>query len=688
MAFNTLLIELGVEELPPSAINGLSDAFANAVAAGLRDAEVAFGDVRAYATPRRLAVQILDLADKQPDRQIERRGPALAAAYKNGEPTKAAIGFAHSCGIRPDQLIHLETDKGTWLGYRYEQAGAAVTALLPEIVAKAIAGLPVPKNMRWGASRMEFSRPVHWLVMLYGADIVEASILGLEAGRETHGHRFHAPAAIPLAHADSYLSTLEDAYVLADRNRRRERIREQVLSEAEVQEATAVIDENLLEEVSGLVEWPVALAGSFDERFLAVPAECLISSMKANQKYFHLLDDADKLKPAFITIANIDSQDPQQVISGNEKVIRPRLADAAFFFESDLKRSLASRRDELANVVFQHQLGTLADKAQRSEVVARYIAERIEGDATHAARAAQLAKCDLVTEMVLEFPELQGIMGCHYARHDGEPEEVALALQEQYLPRFASDRIPESKAGLALALADRLDTLTGIFGIGQRPTGAKDPFALRRAAIGVLSILIKAELDLDLRELIKQAVAQHHDLPKAEGLVDEVLTYMLDRFRAWTQEEGIAVEVYLAVRSRPVTRPLDFARRVRAVHAFSQREEAAALASANKRVANILAKQDASGSVHVSEELLDENAEKALARALEQRRREVTPLIAEARYSEALDALAGLRAPVDTFFDEVMVMADDEAVRRNRLALLSNLQALFLGIADIAELRH
>lgn len=688
MASNTLLVELGVEELPPGAIDSLSDAFAVGIANGLRDADVAFGEVYAFATPRRLAVQVLELAARQPDREVERRGPALAAAFKDGEPTRAAQGFASSCGVAVDELIHLETDKGTWLGHRFEQPGEAVTALLPEIIAKAVAGLPVPKNMRWGASRIEFSRPVHWLVALYGNDVVGAEVLGLEAGRETRGHRFHAPDAIVLAHADDYLAALENAYVLADRRQRRERIREQVLAEAEVLEAQAMIDEALLDEVNGLVEWPVALAGSFDERFLEVPAECLISSMKANQKYFHLLDDAGKLKPAFITIANIESRDPQQVIEGNEKVIRPRLADAAFFYETDLKHSLASRRGGLANVVFQQQLGSLADKAKRSEAVARYIAERIEGDVEHAARAAQLAKCDLVSEMVLEFPELQGIMGCYYARHDGEPGDVAQALQEQYLPRFAGDLIPRTKTGLALALADRLDTLTGIFGIGQRPTGAKDPFALRRAAIGVLNILIKAKLDLDLRELLAQAAAQHRDLPKAEGLVDEVLEYMLDRFRAWTQDEGIAVEVYLAVRSRPVTRALDFARRVRAVHAFSQREEAAALAAANKRVSNILAKQDEAVSTHISAELLYEDAEQALAEALEARRREVAPLFSEARYSEALDALATLRSPVDTFFDDVMVMADDEAVRRNRLALLADLQGLFLEVADIAELQH
>lgn len=686
MAATTLLVELGVEELPPAAIDTLSDALADGLRRGLDEAEVSHGAVRAYATPRRLAVRIEALADKQPDREVEKRGPALAAAFKDGQPTRAAEGFARSCGVGVEELIHLETDKGTWLGYREQQQGEATAALLPGILHKAIAGLPVPKNMRWGASRVEFSRPAHWLVVLHGDQVIEAEALGLTSGRTTYGHRFHAPGAIELAHADDYLDALEQAWVLADRDRRRERIREQVLAEAEVQEAEAVIDEELLVEVSGLVEWPVALTGSFDERFLEVPAECLISSMKANQKYFHLLGNDGRLKPLFITIANIDSAEPQRVIEGNEKVIRPRLADAAFFYDTDRKRTLASRSDELAGVVFQKQLGTLADKAHRSAAVAAFIAGQIGGEVGHARRAAELAKCDLVTEMVLEFPELQGTMGRYYATQDGEPAEVAQAMEEQYLPRFAGDAIPRSVTGQALALADRLDTLTGIFGIGQRPTGTKDPFALRRAAIGVLNILIKGERDLDLRELLELAAAQHQELPYAESLVEEVLTYMLDRFRAWGQDEGISAEAYLAVRSRPVTRPLDFARRLRAVQAFAGREEAAALAAANKRVSNILAKQaDEIGSA-VDATLLQEGAEQALHDALKAQREVVTPLFAQARYQEALDALAALREPVDTFFDEVMVMADDAAVRSNRLALLAELRALFLEVADIAQL--
>lgn len=688
MAANTLLVELGVEELPPNAIDTLSDALAEGLSRGLNDADAAHGEVRAYATPRRLAVQIEGLADKQPDREVEKRGPALAAAFKDGQPTKAAEGFARSCGVGVDKLIHLETDKGTWLGYREHQQSESIATLLPAILKKAIAALPVPKNMRWGASRMEFSRPAHWLVVLYGNTVIETEALGLEAGRTTRGHRFHAPEPIELAHADDYLATLEQAWVLADRDRRRERIREQVLSEAEVQEATAVIDEDLLVEVSGLVEWPVALTGSFDERFLEVPAECLISSMKANQKYFHLLDDEGRLKPLFITVANIDSVEPHRVIEGNEKVIRPRLADAAFFYDTDRNRTLASRTDELSGVVFQKQLGTLADKAHRTAAVAAFIAGQIGGEVSHARRGAELAKCDLVTEMVLEFPELQGTMGRYYATQDGEPAEVAQAMEEQYLPRFASDAIPRSRTGQALALADRLDTLTGIFGIGARPTGTKDPFALRRAAIGVLNILVKGELSLDLRELLDLAAAQHQELPYAEHLVDEVLAYMLDRFRAWGQGEGISTEAYLAVRARPVTRPLDFARRLRAVQAFTSHAEAATLAAANKRVSNILAKQaDEIGSA-VEASLLQEAAEKSLHEAVSRHRDSVAPLLAEARYQETLDTLAGLREPVDAFFDQVMVMADDESVRSNRLSLLADLRALFLEVADIAQLQQ
>ncbi|WP_106476767.1 glycine--tRNA ligase subunit beta [Phytohalomonas tamaricis] len=686
---HTFLVELGVEELPPDALAPLAEAFAHGIEQGLSDADISYLAIHAYATPRRLAVQIERLADRQPDRNIERLGPAVKAAYDNeGNPTKAASGFAGSVGVDVNELIHIDTDKGERIGYRYTQSGEATITLLPEIVSRAVDGLPVPKRMRWGASRVEFSRPVHWLVMLYGGDIVPANVLGLSANRITFGHRFHHPEAITLNHADEYLVRLEEAKVLADVPRRREEILRQVQAEAARIDATAVIDDDLLSEVTGLVEWPVALTGRFDERFLEVPAECLISSMKANQKYFHLLDSNGKLLPSFITIANIESRDAQQVIEGNERVIRPRLADAAFFFETDRKHSLDARRSELKNVVFQQQLGTLADKSRRVEALARHIASQIEGNEDDAGRAAQLAKCDLVSEMVLEFPELQGIMGAYYARFDGEPEAVAKAIYQQYLPRFAGDAIPDESAGLSLALADRLDTLTGIFGIGQRPTGAKDPFALRRASIGILNILIKGELNLDLRELLTLAVAQHQSLPRNEGLVDEVLDYMLDRFRAWAQDEGISIEVYQSVRARPVTRPFDFERRLRAVQAFALRSEAQALAAANKRVANILTKQDGPVPSEVSPTLLQDKAEQALHELVEARRESTAPLIAAGRYQDALDELASLKEPVDAFFDQVMVMAEEEAVRNNRLALLANLQGLFLEVADISLLQQ
>ena len=684
----TLLIELGCEELPPGALAGLVDALALGVKNGLRDAGVQYGEVLPLATPRRLAVSITRLAEYQPDQQIERLGPAVAAAFdKEGNPTKAAQGFAGSLGLDVSELSRLETDKGERLGHRYTQPGEATTALLPAIFQRAVDALPVPKRMRWGASRVEFSRPVHWLVMLFGDEVVPCELLGLESGRTTRGHRFHYNQPIELSHADEYVEKLETpGYVIVDMVKRRSLIVEQVREQARTLGATAVIEDTLLDEVTGLVEWPVALTGRFDERFLEVPAECLISSMKANQKYFHLLDEQDNLIPAFITVSNIESRDPRQVIEGNERVIRPRLADAAFFFETDRKSPLAARIKSLESVVFQQKLGTLADKSARVEVLARTIAEKLGGNGEQAGRAARLAKCDLVTEMVLEFPELQGIMGAYYARFDGEDEAVASAIYQQYLPRFANDEIPSAPIGQALAIADRLDTLTGIFAIGQRPTGTRDPFALRRAAIGVLSIMVGAELDLDLRELLTVAAGQHASVTDVTALVDEVQDYMLDRFRAWALEAGMSAETYLAVRARPVTHPFDFERRLRAVHAFTHREEAQALAAANKRVANILAKQQGDVPAEVDAAHLAEPAEKALFEAISTKREQTAPLIEARDYARALDVLAELKAPVDAFFDQVMVMSDDEALRRNRLALLAGLQGLFLAVADIALL--
>lgn len=683
------LVELGTEELPPTALKRLSDSFAEGIRTGLEKANVPFEDVKALATPRRLAVQVKALAVAQPDREVQRRGPALQAALDaDGKPTKAAEGFARSCGVAFDELEKMETPKGTWLVFNSVQKGTQTAELLPELVSKSVSQLPVPKRMRWGASRTEFSRPVHWLVMLFGSEVVDAEVLGLTSGRHTMGHRFHHNEAIELASSADYVETLEKASVLVDMEQRREAIRTQVQAEAEKLNAVAEIDEDLLDEVNGLVEWPVALTGSFEDRFLEVPAECLISSMKEHQKYFHLTDQDGNLKPNFITISNIVSEDPQQVISGNEKVIRPRLADAAFFFETDKKKTLADRIDALKTVTFQKQLGSIYDKSQRVSQIAQFIADQIGGDKTLAARAADLSKCDLVSEMVLEFTDLQGIMGAHYASNDGENAEVAQSLNEQYMPRFAGDELPRTHTGMALAIADRMDTLVGIFGIGQRPTGDKDPFALRRATIGILSILVHNKLDVDLKDLIELSIAQHGDLPKAEGLADDVLNYMLDRFRAWYQAEGIPAEVFLAVRSRPVSNAYDFDRRVQAVSSFSSLSEAEALAAANKRVSNILAKQNYQGDAQVNSALLSEDAEKVLAEQVGAKQAELAPLFAAADYQAALNSLASLREAVDNFFDNVMVMADDDAVKNNRLSLLASLSSLFMEVADIAQLQQ
>lgn len=685
----TFLVELGTEELPPGSLSSLADAFAESLRDSLETADIAHGEIHAYATPRRLAVKIEQLSERQPDRESERLGPAVAAAFKDGEPTKAATGFAASLGIDVSQLATIDTDKGPRIGYRQTLRGEATEALLPAMVESAIKHLPVAKNMRWGDSRIEFSRPAHWLVMLYGNNVVEGSALGLSAGRTTYGHRVHCSHPIELTSADDYLAQLESpGHVIADQQRRQALIRAQVEAEADKLNAQAVIDDDLLEEVTGLVEWPVALTGSFDEQFLKVPQECLITSMKENQKYFHLVDGNGQLLPSFITIANLESRDPAQVIAGNERVIRPRLADAAFFFDTDRAKPLAERRGMLESVVFQRRLGSMADKSRRIETLAADISERIGGDPSAAARAAQLAKCDLVTEMVIEFSDLQGVMGGYYARHDGESEEVAQAIAEQYLPRNASDAIPASLSGVALALADRLDTLTGIFGIGQRPTGARDPFALRRAAIGVLNILIKGEYDLDLKQLLQLAVEQHTELSDddRQGLAFDVLEYTLERLRGWAQDNDIETDVFNAVQARPVYKPLDAVRRLQAVQAFTQRPEAKALAAANKRVANILAKHDEALPEEINAALFESDAERDLNEAVQRLREQTQPLFAQAAYGPALDALATLQQPVDTFFDQVMVMAEEPAVRGNRLALLKELQELFLEVADISLL--
>ncbi len=681
MSQHDFLVELGTEELPPKALKTLSGAFLDGITAGLDAAGIGYTEARPYAAPRRLAVLLTGIQLQQPDRQIEKRGPATQA------PEKAVQGFAGSCGVGIDQLEVMETPKGSYYVYRGVEQGQSTASLLPGIVSDSLNKLPIPKRMRWGSSRTEFVRPVKWLCMLLGDEVVDAEILGLKAGRKTRGHRFHYNHDIELIAPVDYARVLkETGKVIADFAERRELIREQVIREGERIGGTAQIDEDLLDEVTALNEWPVALTGRFEERFLDVPAEALILSMKENQKYFHALDAAGKLMPYFITLANIESKDPQQVIEGNEKVIRPRLADAAFFFETDKKQPLDARIDKLKSIVFQQQLGTVYDKSQRIEGLAAAIAELINGDSGYARRAAALSKCDLMTDMVFEFTELQGLMGYHYALHDGEPEEVAQAMDEQYKPRFAGDELPASRTGIALAIADRLDTLTGLFGINQPPTGSKDPFALRRAALGVLRIIVEHKLDLDLHQLLSLAAEQHGELPGSEGLADRVLDFMLERFRAWYDDRGISAETFLAVHALRPTSPLDFDRRIEAVSHFRNLTEAEALAAANKRVSNILGKQKGEIATDVDADLLQEDAEKALASALAEVEHDLQPVFEQGDYRTALEKLAALRDVIDSFFDNVMVMADDEAVRANRLALLKRLRRLFLGVADISLL--
>lgn len=684
-----LLIEIGTEELPPKALQALSEAFAERIEQQLGDEGLGFAAVERFATPRRLAVLVRELDEQAPDKAIEKWGPPVKVAFKDGAPTKAAEAFANSHGLRLDDLNnHIANDgKHDKLCFKTVAAGSTVTDVLETIVADALAALPIPKRMRWGASKEEFVRPVHWVVLLFGDEVLDRNILGLTASNTTRGHRFHADREITISQpADYETALLQQGKVVARFETRREQIREQVTAEGQQLGGKAVIDEDLLDEVTALVEWPVALAGGFDAGFLKVPAEALISSMKEHQKYFHVVDANGKLMPHFITVANIESLDPRQVIEGNERVIRPRLSDAAFFFDTDCKTSLSARREKLKTIVFQEKLGTVFDKTERIAALAGVLAEKLGADVKLAERAALLCKSDLVTEMVYEFADMQGIAGFYYARNDGEHNDVASAMQEQYLPRFAGDTLPTTRTGSIIALADRLDTITGIFGIGQPPSGSKDPFALRRACLGVLRIILEQQLPLDLRELIALAARQHRAVKTDDALIDTVLAYMIERLRAVYEDQQIPVEVFMAVTARNLSAPLDIDRRVKAVHDFSRLPEAEALAGANKRVSNILAKAGTAPASAIEPDLLREDAEQTLAGALESASTQVKPLLAEADYTGALRALATLREPVDAFFDQVMVNADDAKLRDNRLALLSQLRALFLQVADISLL--
>ena len=691
MARRDLLIELGTEELPPTALPTLSAALTDEFVRLLDEAGFAHGDVASFAAPRRLAILVRDLDEKQADRDIERQGPAVKAAFDaDGNPTKAAQGFASSLGLTVDQLDRQDTGKGERLVARITETGQAAETLIPEFYAQAIQKLPIPKRMRWGKRKVQFVRPVQWLVALFGDQVVPFEILDLQAGRTSYGHRFHAPGPIELSHASEYAERLEhDGHVMADFSRRKILIEQQAIAAGKEVGGNTHINPDLLNEVTALVEWPQALLGSFDDDFLRVPQEALISAMEEHQKYFSVLDSHGKLMPKFITISNILSKDPQQVIAGNEKVIRPRLADAAFFFDNDCKRPLADHAQGLSKVVFQQQLGTVADKCQRIGALAADIAAQIGGDTDHARLAGQLSKADLNSEMVGEFDTMQGVMGFYLAQREGQPDDVAQALYEQYLPRFAGDRLPQTKTGMAVSLADKIDTLVGIFGIGQKPSGTKDPYALRRATLGILRIIIDNHLALDLRALLEMASQQLGDRIDA-AQVEQAFEFVKGRYRAMYQEQGIATPVILSVLAidEACRRPLDFDRRVKAVAAFQHRDEAQALAAANKRVSNILAKLDTAPAEEIDGALLQDDAEHALTELVVESYERSEPLLEQGDYQGVLELLAELRGPVDAFFDTVMVMAEDEAVRNNRLALLAFLRDLFLNVADISLLQE
>jgi len=684
-----LLVEVGTEELPPKALLRLRDAFNHSLCKLLDENHLPHGDSHAYASPRRLALVIEDVALTQPDREVVKRGPALKAAFdEEGNPTKPALGFARSCGVSVDELEQLETDKGTCLGLRSVEKGQIAAAVLPGLIEQALKGLPAPKRMRWGSSDIEFVRPLHWIVLLHGKQPITANILGIETGRHSRGHRFHHNENIAISEPAAYVDALEKSgQVMVDAEQRRESIRAQVIEAGEAIGGTAYIEDGLLDEVTALVEWPVAITGGFDRRFLEVPAEALISSMQDHQKYFPVKDSNGQLMPNFITVANIASQDPDQVQAGNERVIRPRLDDAAFFWEQDRKQSLESLCSRLDSVTFQQKLGSLGDKQKRIAVTAAAIAKTLGEDDTHTIRAASLCKCDLLTSMVKEFPELQGIMGRYYATHDGEDAAVARAMEEQYQPRFSGDDLPTSVTGQALAIADRLDTLTGIFVLGKPPTGDKDPFGLRRAALGVLRIMIEQQLDLDLRALIDTSAATFPSELNAGKISADLFAFMMDRLRAYYLEGVYSPDEFEAVLARQPARPLDFDQRMSAVHAFRMLPESASLAAANKRIRNILRKAETEIPNTYKNDLLQDPAEQKLAAEISALETKAGPLFEQRDYTGALCELAALQAPVDAFFDDVMVMADDPALRDNRLALLQVLSELFLRVADISRLQ-
>ena len=694
----TILFELGCEELPPKSLKTLRDALQNSVTEQLSDADISFDTIKAFAAPRRLALQIHGIADKQPDRSEQKRGPAIKAAFDaEGNPTRAAIGFAKGLGIEASELMIINTDKGDYVGYEQMVHGKAVADLLPQIFQTALDNLPIAKRMRSGTSRNEFVRPVQWVVLMADDKVIDATIQGHQSGQQTRGHRFHSPDYQSINHANDYEALLEGLKVVADFDKRQAFINNQVQALADEINATAIVPQDLLDEVTALVDFPIALRADFEPRFLQVPQEALISTMQADQKYFCLTDKDGKLQPYFIFITNIASKDPKQIIEGNEKVVRPRLADAEFFFLQDQKQPLSALTENLKTRIFQDQLGSIWEKSARIAKLATFIAtllqeqgQQVNIDET--ARAAMLSKADLASSLVGEYPDLQGIAGTYYARLNGEPEAVAASLEEQYLPKFSGDALPKTPIGICLALADRLDTLVGIFAIGQPPTGSKDPFSLRRSAIGILRILIEKQLPINLIVLVEQAIKNYNDAnsSKISNMGDtftQVMNFLNSRYRAMYTEQGVSVDTIQAVQAINPHMPLDFDQRIRAVQAFRALSQASMLADSNKRVANILAKSESAVAENVDETLLTEPAEQALYSSVRHAQTAVQPLLAQANYTQALQTLASLDEPLTQFFEGVMVNSEDTALKNNRLALLKQVRALFLTVADISELQ-
>jgi glycyl-tRNA synthetase beta chain len=689
MSKRDFLVELGTEELPPKSLFAMTQAFAEGIARELGSAAIKHGEVKSYATPRRMAVLVRGVAERQPDQQITRMGPAVANAFDAaGQPTKAALGFAASCGTSVDTLEQVDGPKGRVLQFVGTKVGAETVALLADVVNASLRTLPIARRMRWGAGEEEFVRPVHWVVMLFGSSVVDAQILGVPTGKQTRGHRFHAPRELSVRAPGTYCATLlKRGYVVADVQERRERIRNGVADLARTLGGEAVIDEALLDEVTALVEWPVPIAGRFDPQYLTLPPEVPIATMQDHQRYFPLRGADGRLMNAFITVANIESRDPGKVRDGNERVVRPRLADAAFFWKTDRDHPLASRREGLKAVTFQTQLGSVFDRSERIAQLAVLVAEATGGDAQQTRRAAELAKCDLLTAMVSEFPELQGTMGRYYAQHDGEAADVCSALEEQYLPRYAGDRLPETATGCALALADKLDLLAGIFCIGQKPSGTRDPYGLRRAALGVLRIVLETRLELDLRALVGEAV-RLQPVQSGEDTVAAIWGYMMERLRGMYLEAdpAITTEMFDAVLASEPASPLDLDARLQALKVFLALPESASLASANKRIANILRKSGGEASTQVSAERLSDPAERKLFEHVVALERGVDPEFAQRNYDRALSQLAALKDDVDAFFDSVMVMHEDAGLRANRLGLLAKIRGLFLRGADLSKL--